>query len=154
MTITKPFQRLFAVLALALLAVGTMACASDDRSAAERRADKAYERVTERLNETLDELRKRLSTSPKNVVVRNMLAFALYTTGQYGEALEHFRIVADTGQSTFFTQYYMGQTLARLGNLAQAVSCWNRALDFDLPDEVRKKVAQRVERAQKASGFR
>ena len=49
-------HKLLALIALALLAIGTVACVGDHRSHADRRADKAYERITERLDDGLDEL--------------------------------------------------------------------------------------------------
>ncbi|MBW2453362.1 MAG: periplasmic heavy metal sensor [Deltaproteobacteria bacterium] len=56
MTFARTTPKLLALIALALLAVGAIACTGDHRSAAERRADKIHERITARLDDGLDEL--------------------------------------------------------------------------------------------------
>jgi len=56
MTSHKTALKLFAIVGLALLASGAVACDGEHRSVADRRADKAYEHVTARLDDTLDEL--------------------------------------------------------------------------------------------------
>ncbi len=73
MTFAKTTPKLVALVALALVTIGAIACNGDHRSPADRRADKIHERITSRLDDGLDELEATAEQRTKVHAIKDQL---------------------------------------------------------------------------------
>ena len=85
----------------------------------------------ERLDESVEYLKKALAIEPDNGSFLDSLGWAYFKAGKLDLAEENLRRAAEQLRANSVIQEHYGQLLFRIGRFEEAISAWNRALAGD-----------------------
>lgn len=85
----------------------------------------------ERLNESLDFLKRALAIDPDNGSYLDSIGWAYFKDGKLDLALDNLQKAADQLKTNSVVQDHYADVLFRLGRFDAAIGAWNRALDGD-----------------------
>lgn len=84
--------------------------------------------VLGRTEEATTEIQAALEFDPLSMIARSALAWAYHYGSEYERALELFRQNIAMDETFMVNHYFMGATLAQTGDLAEAISAFERAV--------------------------
>jgi tetratricopeptide (TPR) repeat protein len=85
----------------------------------------------ERLNESVDYLKRALAIEPNNGSFLDSMGWAYYKDGKLDLALENLKLAADQLPANSVVQDHYGDVLSKMGRWEDAIAAWNRALAGD-----------------------
>jgi tetratricopeptide (TPR) repeat protein len=85
----------------------------------------------EKLNESVDLLKRALAIDPDNGSFLDSIGWAYYKDGKLDLALEHMKRAADQLPANSVVQDHYGDVLAKTGRWEDAIGAWTRALAGD-----------------------
>jgi Flp pilus assembly protein TadD len=85
----------------------------------------------ERLDESVEHLKKAVAMEPENGSFLDSLGWAYFKTGKLDLAEENLKKAADQMPANSVIQDHYAQLLFRTGRFEEAIAAWNRALDGD-----------------------
>lgn len=85
----------------------------------------------ERLNESVDLVKRALALDPDNGSYLDSMGWAYYKDGKFDLALEHLKRAADLLTGNSVVQDHYADLLFRLGRYNDAIDAWNKALSGD-----------------------
>lgn len=85
----------------------------------------------ERLDESVDYLKRALALDPENGSYLDSIGWAYFKDGQLDLALDHLKRAADILTTNSVVQDHYADLLFRLGRYDDAIAAWNRALSGD-----------------------
>jgi Flp pilus assembly protein TadD len=101
----------------------------------------------ERLDESVDYIKRALAIDPENGSYLDSIGWAYYKDGKLDLAVEHLKRAADTLTTNSVVQDHYGDVLFRLGRLDDAIAAWNKALSGDLDAVDRGDIDKKVKNA-------
>src|SRR4029079_14142704 len=88
----------------------------------------------ERLNESVDYIKRALAIDPENGSYLDSIGWAYYKDGKLDLAVEHLKRAADQLTTNSVVQDHYGDVLFRLGRYNEAIAAWSKALSGDRED--------------------
>jgi tetratricopeptide (TPR) repeat protein len=85
----------------------------------------------ERLNESVDYLKRALAIEPENGSYLDSIGWAYFKDGKFDLALENMKRAADQLQGNSVVQDHYGDVLFKLGRYDDAIGAWQKALKGD-----------------------
>jgi tetratricopeptide (TPR) repeat protein len=85
----------------------------------------------ERLNESVDYIKRALAIDPDNGSYLDSIGWAYYKDGKLDLALDHLKRAADMLTTNSVVQDHYAELLFRLGRYDAAIEAWNKALSGD-----------------------
>jgi tetratricopeptide (TPR) repeat protein len=101
----------------------------------------------ERLNESVDYIKRALAIDPENGSYLDSIGWAYYKDGKLDLAVEHLKRAADQLTTNSVVQDHYGDVLFRLGRVDDAIAAWNKALSGDLDSVDRGDIDKKVKNA-------
>jgi tetratricopeptide (TPR) repeat protein len=101
----------------------------------------------EKLDESVDLVKRALAIEPENGSYLDSLGWAYYKAGNYRQALEHLERAAEQLTRNSVVQDHYGDVLSRLDRLDDAIAAWTRALDGDGEDVDRESIDRKIRSA-------
>ena len=101
----------------------------------------------ERLDESVEYLKKALAIEPDNGSFLDSLGWAYFKAGKLDLAEENLRRAAEQLRDNSVIQEHYGQLLFRIGRFEEAISSWNRALAGDGSSIDRADIDQKIREA-------
>jgi len=101
----------------------------------------------ERLDESVEYLKKALAIEPNNGSFLDSLGWAYFKAGKLDLAEENLRRAAEQLRDNSVIQEHYGQLLFRIGRFEEAISAWNRALAGDGSSIDRAEIDQKIREA-------
>jgi predicted Zn-dependent protease len=101
----------------------------------------------ERLNESVDLIKRALDTEPDNGSYLDSLGWAYFKDGKFDLAHEYLKRAADQLLTNSVVQDHYGDVLFRLGKVGEAIDAWSRALAGDGDDIDRGDVEGKIRSA-------
>jgi tetratricopeptide (TPR) repeat protein len=102
----------------------------------------------ERLDESVEYLKKALAIEPNNGSFLDSLGWAYFKAGKLDLAEENLRRAAEQLRDNSVVQEHYGQLLFRMGRFDDAISAWNRALEGDGSSIDRADIDRKIRDAQ------
>src|SRR5262249_34042050 len=106
----------------------------------------------ERLNESVDLLKKALSLEPDNGSYLDSLGWAYYKADKLPLALDNLQKAADQPKSNSVTQDHYGDVLYTLSRYDEAIAAWTRALAGDNDTIDRPAIDKKIRTAKQKLG--
>jgi tetratricopeptide (TPR) repeat protein len=85
----------------------------------------------EKLDESVDLVKRALKMDPENGAYLDSLGWAYYKAGKFDLAIEPLQRAADQLQRNSVIQDHYGDVLLKLDRVEDAIAAWNRALSGD-----------------------
>jgi tetratricopeptide (TPR) repeat protein len=85
----------------------------------------------ERLDESVDYIKRALAIDPDNGSYLDSIGWAYYKDGKFDLALDHLKRAADMLTTNSVVQDHYADLLFRMGRYDAAIEAWNRALSGD-----------------------
>ncbi len=101
----------------------------------------------ERLNESVDFIKRALAIEPDNGSYLDSIGWAYFKDGKLDLALENLRKAADQLLTNSVVQDHYGEVLFKLGRYDDAIGAWNRALSGDGDSIVRADIDKKIRSA-------
>ncbi len=101
----------------------------------------------ERLNESVDYIKRALAIEPSNGSYLDSLGWAYYKTGQLELAEDFLRKAAEQLALNAVIQDHYGDVLYRMGRVQEAIDAWSRALSGDTEDLDRTAIDRKIRTA-------
>jgi tetratricopeptide (TPR) repeat protein len=101
----------------------------------------------EKLDESVDLVKRALAIEPENGSYLDSLGWAYYKAGNYPQALDSLRRAAEQLTRNSVVQDHYGDVLSRLDRLDDAIAAWMRALDGDGEDVDREAIDRKIRSA-------
>ncbi|MFN8065771.1 MAG: tetratricopeptide repeat protein [Vicinamibacterales bacterium] len=101
----------------------------------------------ERLNESVDYIKRALAIDPDNGSYLDSIGWAYFKDGKLDLAEEHLKRAADMLTTNSVVQDHYGDVLYRLGRVDDAVAAWSRALSGDLDAVDRGDIDKKIRNA-------
>ena len=101
----------------------------------------------ERLNESVDLIKRALQVEPNNGAYLDSLGWAYYKVGKLDLAEEHLKRAADQLVTNSVVQDHYGDVLFSLGRFDAAIAAWSRALTGDGEDVDRGDIDRKIRSA-------
>ena len=96
----------------------------------------------ERLDYALDLAKKAVKAEPDNNAYQDTIGWIYYMMGRYNLALVHIMRSVELGTDSSVVIEHLGDVYQKLGDLQQAKSKWERALELDTENE---RLKQKIE---------
>lgn len=101
----------------------------------------------ERLNESVEYIKRALAIEPANGSYLDSLGWAYYKTGQLDLAEDYLRRAAEQLAQNAVVQDHYGDVLLRMGRVQDAIDAWGRALSGDTEDLDRSSIDRKIRAA-------
>ena len=101
----------------------------------------------ERLDESVDYIKRALAIDPDNGSYLDSIGWAYYKDGKLDLALEHLKRAADMLTTNSVVQDHYADVLFRLGRFGDAIAAWNKALSGDLDSIDRGDIDKKIRSA-------
>jgi tetratricopeptide (TPR) repeat protein len=101
----------------------------------------------ERLEESVQYLKRALAIDPENGSYLDSIGWAYYKDGKFDLALDNLKRAADRLTANSVVQSHYGDVLFRLGKYDEAIEAWNRALTGDGDDIDRTDIDKKIRTA-------
>jgi tetratricopeptide (TPR) repeat protein len=101
----------------------------------------------ERLDESVDYIKRALALEPDNGSFLDSIGWAYFKDGKLDLALEHLKRAADMLTTNSVVQDHYGDVLFRLGRFDDAIAAWNKALSGDLDSIDRGDIDKKIRTA-------
>lgn len=101
----------------------------------------------ERLNESVDFLKRALAIEPENGSYLDSIGWAYFKDGKLDLALENLKRAADQLTTNSVVQNHYGEVLFKLGRYSDAIVAWNKALAGDGESIDRQEIDKKIRTA-------
>jgi predicted Zn-dependent protease len=101
----------------------------------------------ERLDESVDYLKRALALEPDNGSYLDSIGWAYYKDGKIDQALENLQRAADQLTTNSVVQDHYGDVLFKTGRYEDAIAAWNRALAGDGESVERSEIDKKIRSA-------
>jgi tetratricopeptide (TPR) repeat protein len=101
----------------------------------------------EKLDESVDLVKRALAIEPENGSYLDSLGWAYYKAGNDRQALDNLQRAAEQLTRNSVVQDHYGDVLSRLGRLDDAIAAWTRALEGDGEDVDREAIDRKIRSA-------
>jgi len=101
----------------------------------------------ERLDESVDYIKRALALDPDNGSYLDSIGWAYYKDGKLDLALDHLKRAADMLLTNSVVQDHYADVLFRLGRFDDAIAAWNKALTGDLDSVDRGDIDKKIRSA-------
>jgi tetratricopeptide (TPR) repeat protein len=101
----------------------------------------------ERLNESVDYIKRALALDPDNGSYLDSIGWAYFKDGKFDLAAEHLKRAADQLTTNSVVQDHYADVLFRLGRIDDAIAAWTKALSGDLDSVDRGDIDKKIRSA-------
>lgn len=115
-----------------------------------RRDENVVTRYSATSDMSLDEMRALVESAPDVAVFKDALAFNLYASGNFDEAIPHFQDLIAAGHDVAKQRFYLGNAFYQKGAVREALEQWREVCVTPGVDrDLRLKATQRLQKVRK-----